>query len=241
MRKDVFDNISTSNASSDAEKMLAEFEVEMSMRKDVFDNILAFSKSEEAKSLSPELKRYLEKQVNDGMRNGLHLEEAKRDEIKAVKKRISELGVEFNKNLNEDTTFLLLDQTELTGVPEDLVGSFEKDEESGKLKVTMKYPHFFPVTRKCNNPETRLRMEKTYQSRCMAENTKIIEEIVSLRQKQAELLSYESHAAYIQEVRMAKDPNTVKQFLNDLGAKMLPLWKEEQDVMMRMKEEEAKE
>jgi len=229
------------DASSDAEKMLEEFEVEMSMRKDVFDNILAFSKSDEAKTLSPEMKRYVEKQVNDGMRNGLHLDEAKRDEIKAVKKRISELGVEFNKNLNEDTTFILLDQSELSGVPEDLVGSFEKDEESGKLKVTMKYPHFFPVTRKCNNPETRLRVEKTYQTRCMEENTKILEEIVTLRQKQAELLSYENHAAYIQEVRMAKDPGTVKQFLNDLGAKMLPLWKEEQDVMMRMKEEEAKE
>ena len=229
------------DASSDAEKMLEEFEVEMSMRKDVFDNILAFSKSEEAKTLSPEMKRYVEKQVRDGMRNGLHLDEAKRDEIKAVKKRISELGVEFNKNLNEDTTFILLDQSELTGVPEDLVGSFEKDEESGKLKVTMKYPHFFPVTRKCNNPETRLKVEKTYQTRCMEENTKILEEIVTLRQKQAELLSYENHAAYIQEVRMAKDPGTVKQFLNDLGAKMLPLWKEEQDVMMRMKEDEAKE
>ena len=65
-------------------------------------------------------------------------------------------------------------------------------------QVTMKYPHFFPVTRKCNNPQTRFKMEKTYQSRCMAENTKIIEEIVTLRQKQAELLGYENHAAYIQ-------------------------------------------
>ena len=75
----------------------------------------------------------------------------------------------------------------------------------------------------------------------MEENTKILEEIVTLRQKQAELLSYENHAAYIQRARMAKDPGTVKQFLNDHGAKMVPLWKEEQGVMMRMKEEEAKE
>ena len=35
------------DSSRDAEKMLEEFEVKMSMRKDVFDNILAFSKSDE--------------------------------------------------------------------------------------------------------------------------------------------------------------------------------------------------
>ena len=172
------------DASSDAEKMLEEFEVEMSMRKDVFDNIMMVSQSDEVKTLSPELQRYVEKLVRDGMRNGLHLDEAKREEIKTVKKRISELGVEFNKNLNEDTAFLLFDQNELKGVPDDLVGSFEKDQETGKLKVTMKYPHFFPVQRKCQIPETRFKMEKCYQSRCMAENTKILEEIVTLRQKQ---------------------------------------------------------
>ena len=33
------------DSSSDAQKMLEEFKVEMSMRKDVFDNILVFSKS----------------------------------------------------------------------------------------------------------------------------------------------------------------------------------------------------
>jgi len=229
------------DASSEAEKLLDEFSVEMAMRKDVFDSILAFSKTDEAKSLSPEHQRYLEKAVTDGKRNGLHLSEEAREEIKNVKKRISELGISFNKNLNEDTTFLMLEEAELTGVPEDLVKSFEKDPETGKLKVTMKYPHFFPVTRKCNNPNTRLTMEKTYQSRCMKENTEILEEIVTLRQKEAKLLGYENHAAYIQEVRMAKDPATVKSFLGELGVKLKPLWEEEQKVLLQMKEAEAKE
>ena len=60
-------------------------------------------------------------------------------------------------------------------------------------------------------------------------------------QKQAELLGYDSHAAYIQEIRMAKDPGTVSQFLTELGSKMAPLWQEEQGVMLRMKEDEMKE
>ena len=123
------------DAASEAEKLMDEFSVEMSMRKDVFDNILAFSKTEEAQSLSAEHKRYIEKEVRDGKRKGLHLPADVREEIKSVKKRISELGIEFNKNLNEDTTHLYLDESELTGVPEDLVKSFEKDPETGKLKV----------------------------------------------------------------------------------------------------------
>jgi len=228
------------DASSEAEKLLDEFAVEMSMRKDIFDNLVAFSQTEEAKALGPELKRFVEKSVTDGRRNGLHLGEEEREKVKVVKKRISELGTDFNKNLNEDTTFVMLEEGELSGVPADLVKSFERDEE-GRCKVTMKYPHFFPVTRKCNNPKTRFLMEKTYQSRLMKENTAIIEEIVALRQEQAQLLGYADHATYIQEIRMAKDPGTVKEFLGGLAAKVKALWEEEQKVMLRMKEEEAKE
>ena len=114
------------DASSDAEKQLDEFSVEMSMRKDLFDNIVAFSLTDEAKSLDPEFQRFVEKSVTEGKRNGLHLPEDKRTAIKDVKKRIAELGVNFDKNLNEDTTFLTFEESELSGVPEDLVKSFDK-------------------------------------------------------------------------------------------------------------------
>jgi len=226
------------DAASEAEKLLDEFSVEMSMRKDVFDRVFAFSKTAEAEKLEAELKRFVEKTVTEGKRNGLHLSEEKREEIKVIKKKIAELGTDFNKNLNEDTTHVFFDESELTGVPEDLVKSFEKNED-GKCKVTMKYPHFFPVTRKCNNPDTRLKMEKTYLSRCNEENIKILEEIVSLRQKQAAILGYENHASYIQELRMAKNPNIVKKFLGDLAVKLQPLWVQEKEVMLNFKKEEA--
>ena len=111
----------------------------------------------------------------------------KQDEVKKIKKKITELGTQFGSNLNEDTTFMYFDKEELKGVSTDLIDSFEKNDQ-GQCKVTMKYPHFFPVTRKCQIPETRQKIETTYQSRCLVENTKILEELVQLRQKQADLL-----------------------------------------------------
>jgi len=229
------------DASNSAEKRMDEFKVEMSMRKDVFDNIVAFSKLEgEMKKLDPELVRYVERNIRDGKRNGLHLGEEQREEIKVIKKRISELGVNFNHNLNEDTTHLYLDVKDLEGVPDDLVNSMEKNSE-GKVKVTMKYPHFFPVTRKCKNPETRKLVEKTFQSVCKEENSAILEEIIKLRHQKAQLLGYKNHAAYIQEVRMARNPESVASFLSDLAVKLQPLWAKEREVMLSLKKEEAKE
>ena len=42
-------------------------------------------------------------------------------------------------------------------------------------------------------------------------------------------------------IRMAKDPGTVSQFLTELGSKLVPLWTQEQSVMLKMKEDEMKE
>jgi len=226
-------------ASREAAKRLSDFSVEMGMRKDIFDNIVAFSLTDEAKSLDPEFARLVEKVAIEGRRSGLHLAEDKRLVIENLMKNISDLGLNYNKNLNEDTSFILFDESELSGVPEDIVKSLEKN-EFGKLKVTMKYPHHYPVTRKCNNPKTRFKVEKTFNSPPhMAENTAILEKIVELRRTLAELLGYNDHASYVQEVMMAKNPDNVEDFLNELGVKLSPLWKQEQNVMLEMKEAEA--
>ena len=73
----------------------------------------------------------------------------------------------------------------------------------------------------------------------MAENTKILESLVGLRQRQSDLLDYKNHAAYIQELRMAKSPDKVQAFYDSLAGKLLPIWGKEKEELLNLKEEEC--
>jgi len=219
---------------------LEEFKVEMAMRKNIYDHFVTISsKTCLIDQLSPELKRFVEKSIIAGKRNGLHLNETARNEITDLKKEISNLATTFQSNLCEDSTTLLFTVDELKGVSDDLIETFEK--ENDKCKVSLKYPHYFPVVRYCSVPETRKCIETAFQSKCMDKNTEILEKLIELRQRKAELLGYENHAAYVQEIRMAKSPEIVKTFYENLIPKLQPIWEREKVEMLELKERECNE
>ncbi|XP_032992540.1 thimet oligopeptidase [Lacerta agilis] len=227
-------------ASTEADKKLSEFDVEMSMRRDVYQRIIWLQEKLENTSLKPEAKRYLERLIKLGRRSGLHLPEETQEKIKEIKKRLSVLCIDFNKNLNEDTTVLPFSREELGGLPEDFLSSLEKTEE-GKLKVTLKYPHYFPLMKKCHVPETRRRVEKQFNSRCKEENCQILKELVVLRAKKAALLGFETHADFVLEMNMAKDCQTVASFLDELAAKLRVLGEQERALMLSLKRQECEQ
>ena len=58
--------------------------------------------------------------------------------------KIESLCSSFSSNINEDQTFVLFAESELTGVPD--LKQYKLDEASGKLKVSLKAPDVMSST-----------------------------------------------------------------------------------------------
>ncbi|KAF6769631.1 Thimet oligopeptidase [Paragonimus kellicotti] len=85
------------------------------MRKDVFDKfVLVQSKLDS--TVPPEIKRYVDRKVRDGRRNGLHLDEEGRKKIEALSKEENRLCIDFTHALNEECTVMEFTKDELGNV-----------------------------------------------------------------------------------------------------------------------------
>uniref|UniRef100_A0A8C1Z690 Neurolysin (metallopeptidase M3 family) n=1 Tax=Cyprinus carpio TaxID=7962 RepID=A0A8C1Z690_CYPCA len=220
-------------ASTEADKRLSDFDVEVSMRVDVFQRLTALQEKQSG-DLLPESERFLRRLIKLGKRNGLHLSKDIQEEIKSISKQISELSIDFNQNLNEENTMLLFSQQELVGLAESYVNGLEETED-GRYKVTLAYPHYFPLMKRCHVPETRRKMEMAFHSRCKDVNTAILEQLIELRARLAKLLGFSSHANYVLEMTMAKNSENVAQFLDELYKRLRPVGEQERHYLLSLK------
>lgn len=134
------------DASSKAEEILDEFNIETAMREDIFKLVDAVYKRGD--KLDPESQRLLEKERKSYIRYGLGIPAGpERDRFKVIKKRLAILETAFSKNLNEENGGIWFSYAELQGVPQDVISTFEKGtgDREGMLRFTFKYPDLIPA------------------------------------------------------------------------------------------------
>lgn len=228
------------NSSTEAEKLFDEFSIESSMREDVFKRVeAALQKNEE---IDPESRRLLDKEYKNYIRNGLGIYEGpRRDRFKEIKKRLSQLSIIFQKNLNDENGGIWFTKEELDGVPDDVVSGLKKGggEYEGKLWLTFKYPDLFPTLKYAKNPATRKKVFIDNENK-LNQNVPLFDEIILLRDEAARLLGYPNHAAFKIEDKMAKTPETVDEFLGDLRKRLTPGGANDKKTLVALKKEDHK-
>ncbi|KAG2202248.1 hypothetical protein INT46_009685 [Mucor plumbeus] len=223
-------------ASVAAETKYDQFSIDQSMRHDIYSVITSYIAKTDLDSLDAEDARLLRKMERSFRRNGLHLSEEKRNEFKELRKRLSEVCIEFNKNWARESSTVKFTKVMDTFYPKRLnshavtIDGLKTEEENGVTKyiLTMKYPgkwleHLHDIAlnilKLCKNENTRKIHATAYESR-NKENIPLLEEAVKLRRQAAKILGYKSHADYVLEVKMAKTVNAVDKFLKDLAERL---------------------
>ncbi|CAO3681225.1 unnamed protein product [Umbelopsis vinacea] len=227
------------DASVEAEKEYDAFGIEQGMRKDLYDAVQNVFKKTDLNALDPEDARLLTKTELDFRRNGLALEEKKRNELKEIRTKLSELSIEFSKNQNEESSTVAFTKDELENMDDDFLSGLKKEEIDGveKYVLTMRYPDVLPVLKMCKNENTRRTHYIAYESR-NKENIAILEEAIKLRRRAAKLLGYPSHASFVLEVKMAKTVEAVRTFLDDLVKRLEPVGETELERLKNIKRKE---
>ena len=109
------------DASVEADKKVNDWSLDALTRRDVFEALLDADKHtrDNAVQLDDEEKRLLERLVLERKRNGLGLDDDKRTKFLELKKRLTSLEIEFQKNCNEEKGFMLFTKEVRRSIPLD--------------------------------------------------------------------------------------------------------------------------
>ena len=188
--------------------------------KTVWDNKASFQLNEEQNEL-------LEKTYKSFIRNGALLGVKEKETITKINEELSSLTVKFGQNtLAEVNDFKLVvdKKDDLKGLSDDLksaaADAAKEQKMEGKWVFTLHNPSVMPFLQYAENRELRKKlwdaMQKKGNNGNKNDNNEIIKKIASLRVQRANLLGYPTHAHYVLEEQMAKNPDNVKKLLNEL-------------------------
>lgn len=194
----------------------------------------------EVKVLSSNEERLLNETLILFEMNGMNLSEGDLNKYKILADRFTQLSVQFDQNLNGDTSSVSFSDVELKGVKEDFLKRLKKDDK-GQYIVTTKAPDYIHVMENASNAETRKKMLFAYENRQAEKNTTILQEAIQVRADMGKLMGFETFADYSLRNKMAGNKKVVFDFLNGLKTRLAAKNKTEVSVLAAFKKKELKD
>ena len=199
--------------------------------KSVYENQAKFNLTEEEQKLLDDIYKGF-------IRSGAALSPADKEKLRNINEELAILTVQFGQNMLAETNDfkLVIDKEEdLSGLPEGVISQAAITAKNlnmdGKWVFTIQYPIMEPFLKYSDRRDLRQKLFTAYfmngDNDNANDNKEIIAKITNLRIERSKLLGYNNYAEFILERNMAKTPERVMEFLNEVWAAALPAAKDE--------------
>ena len=221
------------NQANESRSTFDKFLTDVSLDENLYHAVKDYSLTNEAKNLTGYKKKFVDETVRDFERNGFALSKEKREELKVLQNKISDLSLTFQKNIAEYKDSLMIDEDEIVGLPDDYKNAHRT--ENGNYKIDLSYPSYYPFMKFAKSEKARKELYIKYTNRAADKNLDILKNVLIERKKMAKLLGYDSYAQYRVADRMAKTPEAVWNFENSLTDKVKEKAKKDYDELLEVK------
>ncbi len=188
----------------------------------LFARIKAVYDQRESLNLNSEQARLLEETYKGFVRSGANVPEAQQARFRELNEQIANLTMRFAQNVLKATN------------------AYSKELPDG-TKVTLDMPTWEPFMQTCADRKLREEVWHAFTDRCKSgefDNTKIIDTLVNLRLERANILGFPTHADWVLDDCLAKNPANVYKCLLDIWKPALKVAKQERDLYQKMLEKD---
>lgn len=228
----VFFNIRSANTSEelqavakDIAHLLSRHNDNILLNKRLFEKVKYVYDNKEP--LNIEQAKLLKDTYDRFIKGGAGLDDSKQAKLREINEKLSLLGLKFGDNLLAETNgykLIIENKEDLAGLPQSLIyagaETAKKNGMEGKWVYTLQNPSVMPFLQYSAKRDLREKIWRAYMNRGnnsnAYDNNEVIKEIVSLRMERANLLGYKTHADFVLEDNMAKNPAGVYGLLDKL-------------------------
>ena len=207
--------------------------------KGLFEKVKEVFDSCDQSTLTEAGKMLLSKSYKGFVRNGALLNEEEKEKLRDLDQELSKLKLDFGNHVLKETQLFektVTDSSLLKGLTQNAIDAAKIEAEQRDIEgwvFTLDFPSYQAVLKYADDRDFRKEMHLAFNSKAFKgdelDNKEIVLKIAKARNRRAQLLGYKSHANFVLEERMAKSPENVKDFLNKLYKKALPVAKKEME------------
>lgn len=245
-------NDSLNQIAKDVSPLLSKHSDDIALNDKLFQRVKSVFQNKEKLKLNTEQMMLLKKTYDGFVRGGANLTSDKKERFREINKKLSLLTLQFGEHLlNDNNNFYITieNKEDLSGLPNSVIQAgaeaAKAKGQEGKWVYTLEKSSLFPFITYSDKRALREKLFKAYINRGnnndSNDNKKIIKEIVNLRIERANLLGYKSHAAFILDNNMAKEPKNVYDLLNKVWDAALPVAKKEAENLQAMIKKDGKD